>query len=213
MLDFIKERKASAALEAVAARIPTTIKSLSGVERCAGMAVANAYLLAGVQDFGQEFALAPTRIRREFALDAVSHLTDKHRQKTASAEKLRGRSERDPVFSAWKWETFAIELVMVTVGCSLNDAARNAARSTWNELKPCRIFADEAVAALQHYAKAYSIEPVPQIAGKKNDGKFLKSLAANLPPMFLSKEEKAARAKAAARKKAASTGGPASRNR
>lgn len=212
MFDFIKERKASAALDAVSSRIPETLKTLSGVERCAGMAVANAYLLAGVQDYGKEFALAPMKIRRDFALDAVSHLTDKHRQKTGAAERLRGRPERDPVFSAWKWETFAIELVMVTAGCSISESARNAARKTWEELKACIVFADEAVEALRLYAKAYSIEPVPPVSGRKTDEKWLKSLAANRPPMFLSKEEKAARAKAAARK-AGQRRGPAVRKR
>jgi hypothetical protein len=211
MFDFIKERKASAALEAVAARIPITLKSLTGIERCAGMAVANAYLLAGVNDYGKEFALAPKKIRREFALDAVSHLTDKHRQKTRAAEQLRGRPARDPVFSAWKWETFAIELVMVTVGCSINDPARLAAREVWAELESCLIFADEAVEALQHYAKAYSIEPVPPVAGKKNDGKWLKSLAGNRPPMFVTKAQRAARAKAAAQRSAKKQ--PAARKR
>lgn len=203
MFDFIKERKAAAALDAVSTRIPKTLKSLTGVERCAGMAVANAHLLAGVQDYGQSFALAPMKIERAFVLDAVSHLTDKHRQKTAAAEQLRGRSERDPVFSAWKWETFAIELVMVTVGCSINENARAAARETWEALRHCLVHADEAVAALRLYAKAYSIEPVPPVAGRQSDDKWLKSLAANRPPMFLSKAEKAARDKAASRKASA----------
>jgi hypothetical protein len=211
MFDFIKERKASAALEAVAARIPATLKSLTRVERCAGMAFANAYLLSRVPDYGGEFALAPMKIRREFVVDAVSHLTDLHRQKTSAAERLRGRSERDPVFSAWKWEIFAVELLMVTVGCSISEAARSAARSTWGDLKTCKIFADDAVDALQLYAKAYSLPPVPPVKGRENDAKWLKSLAANLPPMFLSKEEKADRAKASARKKAAGRLKPAAR--
>ena len=64
MFEFIKERKAQAILDLVAQRLPRTLSSSSGVERCAAKGVANAYLLAGVGDYGHDFAHAPMKRAR-----------------------------------------------------------------------------------------------------------------------------------------------------
>lgn len=189
MFEFIKERKAAAALDLVVERLPGTLASCSGMERCAARAVANAMLLAGVGDYGRDFAHAPMKLDPIKAFDAVSNLADRHRQKCDAGDSLSGRPAHDPVFSAYKWEMLAIETVMVTIGCSIHGDARSSARTTWESLKKVGMHADDAVRALQIYAKAYSIDPVPMVSGRKIDKAYLVSLASHLPPMFRPKKK------------------------
>jgi hypothetical protein len=186
MFEFIKERKAQATLDLVAQRLPRTLSSASGVERCAAKGVANAYLLAGVGDYGHDFAHAPLQLAAETVYDAVANLGDRHRQKVDASESLSGRPAHDPVFSAWKWEMLALELVIVTVGCSIHGDSRVAASKTWDALKAKAIgmHVDAAVNAMQIYAKTYSIDPVPRVGNRKIDRQWLVSLTSHMPPMY-----------------------------
>lgn len=188
MFEFIKERRALAALDAVSQRLPKTLSSCSGVERCAAKGVANAFLLAGASDYGKDFAHAPMRLRPETVYDAVANLSDQHRQKLDAADALSGRPAVDPVFAAWKWEMLALELVIVTVGCSIHGDARQAAGTTWNALKKVGLHVDEAVRAMQNYARIYSIDPVPAVGSRKIDRAWLVSLTSHMPPMYRKKK-------------------------
>lgn len=184
MFQFIKERKALAALDAIALRLPKTLQSCSGIERCAAKGVANAYLLAGVEDYGRNFAHDPMRLKAETVYDAVANLSDKHRQKIDASSVLSGRPAADPSFSAWKWEVLALELVIVTAGCSIHGDARVAAGTTWNSLKKVGLHVDDAVSAMQRYAKTYAIDPIPAVGGRRIDRAWLVSLASHMPPMY-----------------------------
>lgn len=184
MFEFIKERKAHATLDLVAQRLPRTLSSSSGIERCAAKGVANAYLLAGVADYGHDFAHAPMRLGAETVYDAVANLGDHHRQKLDASESLSGRPAHDPAFSAWKWEMLAMELVIVTVGCSIHGDSRVAASKTWAAMKTLGMHVDEAVKAMQLYAKTYSIDPVPRVGNRKVDRQWLVSLTSHMPPMY-----------------------------
>lgn len=188
MFEFIKERKATAALDAVSLRLPRTLASCSGVERCAAKGVANAYLLAGAADYGSEFAHAPMKLRPETVYDAVCGLADQHRQKLDASDALSGRPAIDPVFSAWKWEMLALELVIVTVGCSIHGDARICAGKTWDALKKVGMHVDEAVGAMQNYGRIYSIDPVPSVGRRKIDRAWLVSLTSHMPPMYRRKK-------------------------
>ncbi|NTF17387.1 hypothetical protein G6L37_03040 [Agrobacterium rubi] len=188
MFDFIKERRAVAALDAVAQRLPRTLSTCTGVERCAAKGLANAYLLAGAADYGNDFSHAPMKLRPETVYDAVANLSDQHRRKLDAADSLSGRPAVDPGFSAWKWEMLAIELVIVTAGCSIHGDARTAAGETWNALKKVGLHVDEAVKAMQNYARIYAINPVPAVGSKKIDRAWLVSLTSHMPPMYRRKK-------------------------
>ena len=170
MFEFIKERKTAAALDQIAKRLPRSLQVSSGVEKCAARAVANAYLLAGAEEYGREFAFAPMKLQPETVFSAVTSLAKAHRRKLSAADSLGGRPAHDPVFSAWKWEMLAIELVMATAGASIHVEARNAARAAWLGLKHVGQFSEDAVKTLQTYGKTYSIDPVPSVGGRKSDG-------------------------------------------
>lgn len=188
MFEYIKERKALAALAAVSQRLPRTLDSCSGVERCAAKGVANAYLLAGAADYGTDFSHAPMKLKPEVVYDAVVNLFDQHRQKADSADELSGRPAIDPVFAAWKWEMLALELVIVTAGCSIHGDARQSAGTTWNALKKVGLHVEAAVHAMQSYSKIYSIDPVPAVGSRKIDRAWLVSLTSHMPPMYRKKK-------------------------
>jgi hypothetical protein len=184
MFEFIKERKAHSALDLVAERLPRTLSAASGLERCAAKGVANAYLLAGVADWGQNFSHAPMRLAPKRVYDAVANLYDQHRQKLDSADSLNGRPAIDPVFAAWKWEMLALELVIATAGCSIHPDARVAAGTTWDALKKVGIHVSSAVDAMEIYARTYAIDPVPRVGKRKTDRAWLVSLVSHMPPMY-----------------------------
>jgi hypothetical protein len=184
MFEFIKERRALATLDQVAQRLPKSLSSATGLERCAAKGVANAYLLAGVAEFGPEFAHAPMKLRPEVVYDAVGNLGERHRQTLDSSVSLSGRPAHDPVFSAWKWEILALELVIATVGCSIHGESRLAASKCWGAMKSVGIHVDDAVKAMLTYAKTYSIDPVPAVGTRKIDRQWLVSLTSHMPPMY-----------------------------
>lgn len=186
MFSFVKERKAVAALEAIAPGAVATVTSATPVERAAALAVANAMLIAGMSQWGREFAHAPMKLPREAAVDALCVLADHHAKLEQSAEDLSGRPAADPQISACRWELAATQVVMVTTGAGLGRQYASAARECWKVLGASRRHADGAVKAMLRYAKAYSVDPVPAAGGRRPDRARLLSLASALPPMFRS---------------------------
>lgn len=190
MFEFIKERKAQAALDLVAERLPKTLSGATGLERCAARGVANAYLLAGATDFGQNFSHAPMKLTEDKVFAAVASLYDQHRQKLDAVDSLSGRPAIDPVFSAWKWEMLALELVIATAGCSIHAAALSAAKNTWLDLKKVDMHVENALDAMESYARTYAIEPVPRVGNRKPDRSWLRSLVSVMPPMYRNTKKK-----------------------
>ena len=78
----------------------------------------------------------------------------------------------------------ALELVIVTVGCSIHGDSRAAASKTWAAMKTLGMHVDDAVKAMQLYAKTYSIDPVPRVGNRKVDRQWLVSLTSHMPPMY-----------------------------
>lgn len=184
MFSFVKERKAEAALAAISPGVLSLISSASPLERAAALAVANAMLIAGTAQWGREFAHAPMKLEKETACDALSVLADHHAKLEISAAALSGRPASDPQISACKWELVATQVVMVTAGASMGREYADIAREAWRALGVARRHSEEAVKALLHYGKAYSLDPVPLPKGKKADRAHLTTLASSLPPMF-----------------------------
>jgi len=189
MFSFVKERKAEAALEAIAPGVVATVSSTTPVERAAALAVANAMLIAGTAQWGREFAHAPMKLPREAAVDALCVLADRHAKLEESIAALSGRPVADPQISACRWEVAATQVVIVTAGASLGKQYAEAARECWKILGAARRHADEATKAMLRYAKAYSVDPVPAIRGRKPDREHLFSLASALPPMFRTRKK------------------------
>ena len=187
MFSFVKERKAEAALSAIAGGIESLVASASPIERAAAVAVANAMLIAGSKQWGREFSHAPMKLPRETAIDALSVLADHHAKLEISAAALAGRAPADPQISCCKWEIVATQVVMVTAGASLGRDYAQAARSAWASLSAARRHAEDAVKAMLYHSKAYGIPPIPP-CGRKPDRAGIMALATSLPPMFRKKK-------------------------
>lgn len=191
MFSYVKERKAETALKAIAPTAVATVSSATPVERAAALAVANAMLIAGEAQWGREFAYAPMKLPREAAIDALCVLADHHAKLEQAISVLPGRPAADPQTAACRWEIAATQAVMVTAGASLGSQYASAARECWKILGASRRHADEAVNMMLRYAKAYSVDPVPAIRGRRPDREHLASLASVLPPMFRHRKAKA----------------------
>lgn len=181
MFTFVKERKAVAALESLSPGIQEFAAGCTPVERAAALAAANAMLITGAKAWGRAYSHEPMRLGNEAAWDAVCVLADRHAGLEAAASDLVGRPASDLQASAWKWDTLATQVVMVTVGCSLDRRYAAAARDGWKTLWSARRAAREAARRMDEHSRAYSVAPVP---GRRTDLAYLETLASTLPPMF-----------------------------
>jgi hypothetical protein len=186
MLDFafVRERKASAILDVASANAAAFAVQLTQTERAAALAWANAALLAGVAEYGREFAHAPMKLAPESAVRAVMEFGAYRKQIEEAADKVSDRDADDPAVAAYKWELLGSQAVIVTAGAALHDGARGAARGVWKLLGQSMPYAADAVRAMLAYGDAYGVEVIPAVPNKKGDKGFLMALASNLPPMF-----------------------------
>jgi len=189
LLSFVKERKASSAVSDLISSVPSQIKSATPVERAAALILSNILLLVGSKAWGRGVLFAPAKIGREIIVDAVCVMADEHARLEASASSLNGRPVTDPALAAFRWEVMANEVVTLTLGMGLDPNARDVAVSSWKSLWAARRFSEEAVKAMAHYAKAYSVEPTPKIDGKRPDVATLRRFGQTLPPMFRPKKK------------------------
>lgn len=181
---FVKERKAEALLSNAAENVMDFVQQLSPSERAAALAWANAALLAGIPEYGREFAHAPTKINPEKAVKAIMDFGAYRRQIEDAAESVNDRPAHDPAVAAYKWELLGSQTVMVTAGAALTKQARGAARDIWAVLGKATPYAKDAVRAMLIYGKTYDVEVIPPVPNKKGDKTFLLALASTLPPMF-----------------------------
>lgn len=189
MLSFVKERKASSAVEALIPSISSSIGASAPPERAAALILSNALLLVGARAWGREILVSPDRMDRETIVEAVCVMTDEHARLEDAATTLNGRAITDPALAAFRWEVMANEIVTLTIGMGLHPSARSVVYACWKSLWASRRFGDEAVKAMTYYAKSYSVEPTPRINGKRPDVAMLRRLSGTLPPMFRKKSK------------------------
>jgi len=192
MFAIVRERKAVAALEALASSTPSAVSDASPVERAAALVLCNLLLIICSKDWGRAVLEAPGRIDRRIAADAVLLMAERRSVLAASATQLDGRRADDPSVSAFRWEMLANEIVTLTLGSGLSPAAGKAMAACWKSLWTSRRACDDAVRAMARYAKAYTVEPTPRIDGKRPSEEYLRRLGGTLPPMFRPKAGKGA---------------------
>lgn len=191
MFDFIQERKAVESLEAVAAGVVDRLAAATPVRRAAALAVANATLIASAPKWGKEVTHAPMKMSPKVAAEAVSAFANSREKLIHNSEELNGRPATDPAVDAFQWDLMAHEVLIVTLGASLNPAAASAAGKCWKRLYASRRHAENAARLMMHFSKSYSTSPIPMASKKeKLTEKKLISLASVLPPMYRPKKAK-----------------------
>lgn len=180
----LRTSKGQAALNAFAPELVTFIGSVSAVERCSALVVANALLLKAASVWGKEISHQPMKIRRETIAVALDALYDRYSQLEGTFDMTDGSSAKDVYVMACRWEMMATQVVMTTIGASLARENAMMASQAWKLLGKSRHAAHDAVKALVQYGKTYDDSPIPLTQGRSATPSYLHALATNLPPMF-----------------------------
>jgi hypothetical protein len=184
MFSFVKKKLAEEALDETAKFVVARLETLSPIERAQSLAVTNSLMIAGSKVYGADFAMKPTALAEEIAIDAVLEMRDRQHKLLASTVNLEGMSAGNPIFAAFKRELSACEVAMMTAGAAFHPGARAAAPKCWRLLSKSTPFAKYAVEVLLLYQKTHSLNAVVTVNGETPDAKLLYSLASVLLPLF-----------------------------
>lgn len=180
----IRKSKGEDALAVIVPNLISLVQSVSVIERCSALAVANALLLKAASHWGREITHQPMKIGKGTAQVLLDVLYEQYVKLEAAFDSTDGSSVDDVYVMACKWEMVATQVVMVTIGASLSREYANAARQVWILLGKSRVASKEAVKALMEYNSVYQVSPVPLPLGREVNRGYLMSLATSLPPIF-----------------------------
>jgi hypothetical protein len=188
-IGFLNERRARRAVAAASAAIADAFAGQPAHERAAIMAISNAILAAVASEHGDLVLTRPAALKRATASTILGELSTSLSKLSAVLDALSDRDHGDPVLDGVHRQMRATELVVATLGISLDPTARSPVLEAWRALYRARRHAGEAVAALTAFREETGTSPVPEgVPSTRGD---LLALATTPPPFLLPKARSA----------------------
>lgn len=183
-----KEKRAEAALAAIAGPAARGIEALPGQQRCGTLIIANALLASLSHELSVDIGRNPATLGARQAAVIVLRLAEIHRRLTDLLASQEENPDSSIVKAAALRQLHAVEAVMLLSGIVLHKSARAAAAGCWKSLWLSRRHGADAVKLLRRDESALGMEAVPRIEPKRRVSRDdMKRLAGELPAVFRSK--------------------------
>jgi hypothetical protein len=182
---FFIERRARRAAAAATAAIGDAFAGQSAHERAAIMAISNAILASVASQHGDLVLTRPAALKRSTVSTILAELSTSLSKLSAVLDALSDREHGDPVLDGVHRQMRATELVVATLGISLDPKAKSPVLEAWRTLYKARRHAGEAVAALTAFREETGTSPVPE--GVPSGRGDLLAMATTPPPFLVAK--------------------------
>lgn len=188
MFGFLRVRRARTIIEQIGPGLADNLAKLPLVDRAATLAIVNAMLLAGGQQWGPKVAQAPHRLTKDTATEVIFELAERQSQVLNDVLiPLQKRNMSDVVYAQAMRQLRALELMIVTMGAAIDPLASRRAVAGWKVLLKARASASEAALVLIQYSQHAKARPLPAIQGKTLTRANLVELAQIAPPFLIKK--------------------------
>ena len=188
-IGFLIERRARRAVAAAVAALGDAFAGQPVSERAAIMAVANGVLASVAAQHGDLVLTRPAALKRATVSAILSELSISLSRLAVALEGLSDREHGDPVLDGVHRQMRAVELVVATLGMSLEPKAKPVVLEAWRALYRARQHAGEAVAALNAFREETGTSPVPEgVPSQRGD---LLAMASTAPPFLTPKARRA----------------------
>lgn len=185
VLGFLKERRARRAVAEAVASLGDAFAGQPASERAAIMAVANGILASVAAQHGDLVLTRPASLKRANVSTILSELSTSLSKLSVALDALSDRDHGDPVLDGVHRQRRAVELVVATLGMSLDPKAKPVVLEAWRAVYRARQHAGDAVAALNAFREETGTSPVPEgVPSQRGD---LLALASTAPPFLTPK--------------------------
>jgi hypothetical protein len=203
-LPFFRRRRIRTIVDQSLPTLTSRLEALSGSERAAVLAIANAMIASLEKETGVAIARAPAAMPADHAIRLVAGLAESHAGIVKRTDSF-GASVSPEVVSQMLREAFAIEMVIVTVSLAVHPECLRDVRIAWKTLYDARGNAEGAWRILLAFGRATGgVSPLPWPVPRKWTKADVVSLAGRVPPFLMKK-------KGAAVRRPVKRGGPAKR--
>ena len=194
MLSFFRRRRARTIVEHVRSSLMAGLTALSGPDRAAVMAIANALIDVASDKWGAAVATRPMALEPDRAADIVVALSESHeRVFEERLQPIAGRGMEDIAFAQSMRQLRAYELVIATLGAAAADKSSGAVvGEAWKLLWLARGNAEQGAEELRRFSKFANADPVPRSNKLRRRAELadLVRLSTTLPAFFLKKPVK-----------------------
>lgn len=184
-LGFLIERRAKRAVASAMAALDDAFAGQPASERAAIMAVANGVLASIAAQHGDLVLTRPASLKRSVVSTILSELATSLSKLATALEGLSDRDHGDPVLDGVHRQMRAVELVVATLGMSLEPKAKPVVLEAWRVLYRARQHAGDGVAALTAFREETGTSPVPE--GVPSGRIDLLAMATTPPPFLVPK--------------------------
>ncbi len=185
VLGFLNERRARRAVAEAVASLGDAFAGQPASERAAIMAVANGILASVAAQHGDLVLTRPASLKRATVSTILSELSTSLSKLSVALDALSDRDHGDPVLDGVHRQRRAVELVVATLGMSLDPKAKPVVLEAWRAVYRARQHAGDAVAALNAFREETGTSPVPEgVPSQRGD---LLALASTAPPFLTPK--------------------------
>ena len=188
MLSFFRRRRARTIVEHVRSSLMAGLAALSGPDRAAVMAIANALIDVAAERWGAAVANRPMTLDPDLASEIVVALSESHeRVFEERLQPISNRGMEDVAFAQSMRQLRAYEVVIATLG-----ASGSVVGEAWKLLWLARDNAAQGAEELRRFSKFADADPVPRSKKLRRRAELadLVRLSTTLPAFFLKKPAK-----------------------